>query len=155
VPEVAVGTTLRRTPDQRILIRNSAKYGSGGSRSAARIAKARAAHRDSLRARFPALAHVDLEFTWGGVVAISLNGAPFFGRLASNIFGAAIFNGVGMAMGTALGMLLADLAVGAESELLHDARSLPGPGWLPPPPLLGLAVRPTLSWMHRRARSEI
>jgi glycine/D-amino acid oxidase-like deaminating enzyme len=155
VPEVAVGTTVRRTPDQRILIRNSACYAPGGRFPAERIEKARAAHRDSLQVRFPDLAHVDLEYTWGGVVAISLNGSPFFGRLAPNIFGAAIFNGVGMAMGTALGMLLADLAVGAESDLLRDARSLPRPDWLPPPVLLGLAVRPTLSWMHRQARAEI
>ena len=155
VPEVAVGTTVRRTPDQRILIRNSACYASGGRFPADRIDKVRAAHRDSLRVRFPDLAHIDLEYTWGGVVAISLNGSPFFGRLAPNIFGAGIFNGVGMAMGTALGMLLADLAVGAESDLLRDARSLPRPDWLPPPALLGLAVRPTLWWMHRQARAEI
>jgi glycine/D-amino acid oxidase-like deaminating enzyme len=155
VPEVAVGTTVRRTPDQRILIRNSACYAPGGRFPANQIEKARAAHRDSLRARFPDLAHVDLESTWGGVVAISLNGSPFFGRLAPNLFGAAIFNGVGMAMGSALGMLLADEAVGAESGLLRDARSLPRPSWLPPPPLLGLAVRPALAWMHRQAHAEI
>jgi glycine/D-amino acid oxidase-like deaminating enzyme len=88
-------------------------------------------------------------------VAISLNGSSFFGRLAPNVFGAAIFNGVGMAMGAALGKLLADEAVGAESDLLRDARSLPRPGWLPPSALLGLAVRPTLAWMHRQARAEL
>jgi glycine/D-amino acid oxidase-like deaminating enzyme len=126
VPELAVGTTVRRTPDQRIL-----------------------------RRRFPALGHVDLDSTWGGVVAISLNGAAFFGRLAPNVLGAGIFNGVGMAMGAALGRLLADEALGAESELLQDARALPRPDWLPPAPLLGLAVRPALAWMHRQARAEL
>ncbi len=155
VPEVAVGTTVRRTPDQRILIRNSACYAPGGRFPADRTARARAAHRDSLRVRFPDLAHVDLESTWGGVVAISLNGSPFFGHLAPNVFGAAIFNGVGMAMGSALGMLLADEALGAESDLLRDARSLARPSWLPPPLLLGLAVRPALAWMHHQARAEI
>jgi glycine/D-amino acid oxidase-like deaminating enzyme len=155
VPEVALGTTVRRTPDQRILIRNSACYASGERFPAEGTEKARVAHRDSLRIRFPDLAHVDLEYTWGGVVAISLNGSSFFGRLAPNVFGAAIFNGVGMAMGAALGKLLADEAVGAESDLLRDARSLPRPGWLPPSALLGLAVRPTLAWMHRQARAEL
>jgi glycine/D-amino acid oxidase-like deaminating enzyme len=155
VPELAVGATVRRTPDQRILIRNSACYAPGGPVPAERIAQARAAHRESLRVRFPDLARVELEYTWGGAIAISLNGSPFFGRLAPNVYGAAIFNGVGMAMGAALGMLLADLAVGAESDLLRDARSLPRPGWLPPPPLLGPAVRPTLWWMHRQARAEL
>ncbi len=155
VPEVPVGTSLRRTPDQRLLIRNSAAYVPGGRVSERRIAEVRAAHRDSLRVRFPDLAGVDLEYTWAGTVAISLNETPFFGRLASNIFGAAVFNGVGMALGAASGRLVADLAVGAESELLHDAQSLPRPSWLPPPPVLGLGVRPVLALMHRRARAEL
>lgn len=155
VPEIPVGTTLRRTPDQRLLIRNSASYAPGGRTSERQIEAVRAAHRHSLRVRFPELAGVDLEYTWAGVVAISLNEAPFFGRLASNIFGAAVCNGVGMALGAASGMLLADLAVGAESELLRHVQSLPRPSWLPPPPLLGLGVRPILAWMHRQARAEL
>jgi glycine/D-amino acid oxidase-like deaminating enzyme len=155
VPEVRVGTTVRRTPDQRILIRNDACYAPGGHLPRRRIEKARAAHRRSLRIRFPDLADVDLEHTWAGVVAISLNDTSFFGRLAPNVFGAAVYNGVGMAMGAASGMLLADEAIGAESELLRDVRSLARPAWLPPPPLLGLGVRPALAWMHRRARSEL
>jgi glycine/D-amino acid oxidase-like deaminating enzyme len=155
VPELRVGTTVRRTPDQRILIRNDACYAPGGRLPRRRIEKARAAHRRSLRIRFPDLAHVDLEYTWAGVVAISLNDTPFFGRLAPNIFGAAIYNGVGMAMGAASGMLLADEAIGAQSELLRDIRSLPRPARLPPPPLLGLGVRPALAWMHRRAGAEL
>lgn len=155
VPEIQVGTTLRRTRDQRLLIRNSASYASSGRASERRFEEVREAHRHSLQVRFPDLAGVDLEYTWAGVVAISLNRAPFFGRLASNIFGAAVFNGVGMALGAASGMLLADLAVGAESELLRDIQSLPRPSWLPPPPLLGLGVRPVLAWMHRKARAEL
>ena len=97
VPEIPVGTSLRRTPDQRLLIRNSAWY----------------------------------------------------------VYGAAIFNGVGMALGAASGTLLADLAVGAESEMLRDVQSLPQASWHPPPPLLKLGVRPVLAWMHRQARAEI
>jgi glycine/D-amino acid oxidase-like deaminating enzyme len=155
VPEVAVGTTLRRTSDQRLLIRNSAAYAPGGRPSQRRIERVRAAHRESLRVRFPHLARLDLEYTWAGLIAVSLNETSFFGRLAPNVFGAAIFNGVGMAMGAASGMLLADLAVGAESDLLRDIRSLTRPTWLPPPRLLGVGVRPVLAWMHRQARAEM
>ena len=155
VPEERVGTSLRRTPDQRLLVRNSACYAPSGRLTPKQIEGARAAHRNSLRLRFPALPHVDLEYTWAGVVAISLNETPFFGHLAPNVFGAAIFNGVGMAMGAAAGMGLADLAVGAESELLRNLRSLTRPAWLPPPPVLGLAVRPVLAWMHRQAGVEL
>lgn len=113
--------------------------------------------RNWVQIEFQSDPHVDLEYTWAGVVAISLNDTPFFGRLAPNVFGAAVYNGVGMAMGAASGMLLADEAIGAESELLRDVRSLPRPAWPPPPPppLLGLGVRPALAWMHRRAGAEL
>jgi glycine/D-amino acid oxidase-like deaminating enzyme len=88
-------------------------------------------------------------------VAISLNEAPFFGRLSPNVLGAGIFNGVGMAAGAAAGTLLADLAVGADSELLRDAQSLPQASWHPPRPLLGLGVPPALAWLQYQARAEI
>ena len=58
-------------------------------------------------------------------------------------------------MGTVSGMLLADLAVGADSELLRDLRALPGPAWIPPEPLLGIGVRATLARLQRRAGREL
>jgi len=155
VPEVPVGTSVRRTRDQRILIRNSASYAPRWHSSAATHARARAAQRQSLARRFPSLAEVEFETAWSGVVAISLNGMPYFGRPAANIHCSAVCNGVGVALGSALGMALADDAVAEDSDLLRDARALPRPTWLPPPPLLGIGVRPALAWMHHWAGAEI
>jgi glycine/D-amino acid oxidase-like deaminating enzyme len=155
VPEIAVGTSVRRTSDQRLLIRNGANYIASGRATQGRFERVRAAHANSLRERWPEISGVELEYTWAGTVAISLNEAPFFGRLSPNVLGAGIFNGVGMAAGAAAGTLLADLAVGADSELLRDAQSLPQASWHPPRPLLGLGVPPALAWLQYQARAEI
>ena len=46
-----------------------------------------------------------------GVLGMSLNEAQFFGRIEDSVWAAAGYNGVGVAMGTASGWLLADLIV--------------------------------------------
>jgi glycine/D-amino acid oxidase-like deaminating enzyme len=65
------------------------------------------------------------------------------------------YNGVGVAMGTISGTLLADLVVGADSGLLREIQALPGPTWVPPEPLLGIGVRFTLTRMQARAGAEL
>jgi len=86
---------------------------------------------------------------------MSLNGAHFFGELAPGLFAAAGYNGVGVAMGTIAGRLLADLAVGATPPLLDDMLELPRPRWIPPQPLLGVGVRTALAVLSARARAEL
>jgi glycine/D-amino acid oxidase-like deaminating enzyme len=155
VPEERMGTTVRRTRDQRLLIRNTVRYTSrlqvnGGHRD-----QIRETHRRSLRLRFPMLPEVDFEYTWGGVMGMSLNNAHFFGQLDERLFAAAGCNGVGVALGTISGTLLADLALGEESALLRDMQALPRPAWIPPQPLLALGVRATLARASRRASEEL
>jgi glycine/D-amino acid oxidase-like deaminating enzyme len=151
VPEDPMGTTVRRTQDQRILIRNSVCY---GTRAAIDPRAVRAAHRDAFRARFPMLAGVDFAYTWGGVLGMTRNTGQWFGRAADGLWITAGCNGAGVALGTALGSLLADLAVGADSALLRDAQALPRPGWLPPEPFLRRGVEAALRLMAIRSRSE-
>jgi len=155
VPEETMGTTVRKTRDGRILIRNVVYYSPTLEVPEAQRRHIREAHRCAFRVRFPMLPDVDLEYTWGGVLGISLNGAQFFGELDDKLFVAAGYNGVGVALGTIAGQLLADLAVGADSALLEDMRLLPGPSWIPPEPVSGLAVRAGLAYMARRAREEL
>jgi glycine/D-amino acid oxidase-like deaminating enzyme len=153
VAEDRMGTTLRRTADGRILLRNVVRYVPSlrvGERDLARI---RAEHRRSLGARWPGLEQVDLEFSWGGVIGMSLNQGQFFGRLGPELYASLGYNGTGVAMGTASGMLLADYAVGADSALLGDALALPRPAWLPPQPFLGWGVRFTLAFLRLRVRA--
>jgi glycine/D-amino acid oxidase-like deaminating enzyme len=150
-----MGTTVRRTRDDRILIRNSVCYSAGIRIGEDQRRKIRKIHLDSFRVRFPALCEVAFEYTWGGVMGMSLNNAQFFGRVAPDIFASAAYNGVGIAMGTASGMLLADLAVGSESAPLAEIRALPGPAWIPPDPLLGLGVWATVKRLQARAAAEL
>jgi glycine/D-amino acid oxidase-like deaminating enzyme len=132
------GSTVRRTRDQRLLIRNTFHYSPS---PAVRPRVRRAAgqrHRAALAARFPALREVPFDYTWSGLYATSANGQPYFGELAPGLFTAAVFNFAGIAMGTAAGRLLADLALGEPSPPLADLRQLPPPNWLPPEPLRSL-----------------
>jgi glycine/D-amino acid oxidase-like deaminating enzyme len=154
VSETQMGTTLRRLPDGRMLIRNTVRYRPSLHSDAALHERVRARHRRDFRARFPMLDGVDFEYTWGGVMGVTFNGAQFFGELDPNLFVAAAYNGVGIAMGTISGVLLAELALGADSALLADLRALPGPDRLPPEPALGIGVRATLAYLSRKAAGE-
>ncbi|MHC4447624.1 MAG: NAD(P)/FAD-dependent oxidoreductase [Planctomycetota bacterium] len=154
LPSERIGTTVRRTQDNRILIRNSIRYSAGVRIGDDQRRKIRKIHLNSFRVRFPALREVDFQYTWGGVMGMSMNNAQFFGRVAPDVFASAAYNGVGIATGTASGMLLADLAVGSESALLAEIQALPGPAWIPPDPLLGLGVRATVKLMQVRAGAE-
>ena len=155
VPEEPMGTTVRRTRDQRILVRNTVHYAPSLRVSARVLGAVRTAHRRAFLERFPMLQKVELEYTWGGAMGITLNGAHYFGRLGPNLYAAAGCNGVGVALGTASGALLADLAVAADSDLLRDILALPRPSWIPPEPFLGVGLRPVLGFLRRRARSEL
>jgi glycine/D-amino acid oxidase-like deaminating enzyme len=145
------GSTVRRTRDQRILIRNTFHY---SPRPAVRPRVRRAAgdrHRAALGARFPELREVPFDYTWSGLYATSGNGQPYFGELAHGLFTAAVFNFAGIAMGTAAGRLLADLALGADSPPLADLRLLPLPTWLPPEPLRSLQGWRSVARQNARA----
>jgi len=155
VPEERMGSTVRRTRDQRLLIRNTVHYRADLEISTDYRRAVREIHHHAFQMRFPMLPTVDFEYTWGGVMGLTFNGAHFFGKLDDNLFAAAAYNGVGVALGSISGKLLADLAVGAPSALLDDMLALPGPTWIPPEPLLGVGVRTTLARLRARAREEL
>ena len=154
IPADHLGTTMRYTQDRRLLIRSRVTYSPEFCWSAQGLARIRRHHEDSFKARFPMLPEVEFGHTWGGVLTMSRNGAPCFGRLADNVFAAVCQNGVGVAKGTYSGTLLADLVVGAESDLLRDLLSYPRPAWNVPQPFLGLGVRAKIAWDQMRAGRE-
>ena len=150
-----VGSSVRRLPNGRLLIRNTACYGHRLRHADRQLRRIGEIHRASLGARFPALRDVELEYTWGGVMGMSANGAPFFGRVRSGVLAVTGDNGHGIALGTAAGALMADLAVGCPSELLCDIQQLPAPAWVPPNPLLRIGVQVTTRFLQWRARREL
>lgn len=61
---------------------------------------------------FPILKEIEIEYRWGGDVAITMNRAPDFGRLAPNIYYAQGYSGHGMALAGLAGKLMAETIAG-------------------------------------------
>ena len=142
-----MGATVRYTEDHRILMRNTAEYWPRLSMTAEELKKRRVIHLDAIRARFPALEKLAIEYTWSGVVCVSSNLMPSFGRLADNVYVSGGYNGSGVGGGTIRGSLIVDYAFDRDSELLEDVVTCPRPGWIPPRPFLDLGAL----WRLRRA----
>ena len=153
VPEERMGATLRRTQDGRILVRATVRYDGDGATGS--LTHQEATHRRSFEARFPMLRDVPFEFTWGGKLGMTLNDTHCFGTLEEGIHAAAAYNGVGIAMGTAFGTLMADQIVGIDAPLLPAVRALPRALWTPPDPVLGLGIKAYTSWLQHRAGAEL
>ncbi|MFT0850028.1 FAD-binding oxidoreductase [Achromobacter sp. F4_2707] len=149
-----VGITMRRTPDQRILIRQKMAYAPTLAMSDESRAEARREHQALFDERFPMLKGVTMEHTWTGIICVSRNGAPGFGKVAENVYSAVIHNGVGLTKATAGGMLIADEACGVDNHLLNDVRLQGVPQALPPSPLFDVGLRARFQWELWRHRAE-
>lgn len=146
-----MGSSVRRTVDQRLLIRNTICYRPDFRASERLYHQARANHRAALLRRYPQLAEVDFESTWAGVMGAVPSLYPFFGFLDERMVAAVGYTGAGIAMGTISGLLAAELVSGESSELLGERLRLPGPRQLPPEPFLGLGIRGKTAWMNASA----
>ena len=71
---------------------------------------------------FPQLAGVKLDYAWGGLVDISLNRTPHFGRLSPNVYFAQGFSGHGMALTGLAGKLIAEAIAGTAERFDVFAR---------------------------------
>jgi glycine/D-amino acid oxidase-like deaminating enzyme len=110
LPSHRLGTTLRRVGRDRLMVRSL--YALEGE-----IAPDTAAAklRDRFARRWPALAHVPFAHVWGGTTALTMNGAPWWGRLEDGLYASGGCNGSGITKGTMLGWHLAGLMTGQET----------------------------------------
>ena len=154
IPADPMGTTVRRLGNGRICIRNSFTYNPSVSASAQRLKRALASHQHSFEKRFPMLPKVTLEYTWGGALCVSRNGGAPFGQIRPGVFSALCQNGLGLTRGTISGKLIAEYALGVQSELLDYMLLQPQPQSNPPEPILGIGVRSTLAWKEWQAGTE-
>ncbi|MBO9551291.1 FAD-binding oxidoreductase [Pseudomonas sp.] len=154
IPADPFGTTMRRTVDNRLLIRNSFSYNPDGRSNRKYLQRFVERHRDSFARRFPMLPGVNFEYTWGGALALSRNHMGFFGKLAPNVVGALCCNGLGVTRGTVTGKLLADWLAGDKNELIEFLLNAPGPCANPPQPLVSLGLNANLMWGQFRAGKE-
>lgn len=154
IPADPFGSTLRRTPDNRLLVRNSFSFNPDGRRNEKFLARVGQHHRNSFERRFPMLPKVEFEYTWGGAMCLSRNHMAHFGQLAPNVYGALCCNGLGITRGTITGTLLADWLAGQRNELIDFLLSAPGPSSNPPEPFLSIGVNFNLALGQYRAGKE-
>lgn len=154
IPADPFGSTLRRTPDQRLLVRNSFSFNTDGRARQRYLDRAGRQHRESFERRFPMLSGLPFEYTWGGSMCLSRNHLSHFGTLAPRIHAALCCNGLGITRGTATGTLLANWLSGERDELIDFLLGTPGPNRNPPEPFLSLGVNLNLHWGQRRAGQE-
>ncbi|MFZ6048468.1 NAD(P)/FAD-dependent oxidoreductase [Pseudomonas sp. CR3202] len=154
IPADPFGTTVRRTPDNRLLIRNSFSFNPDGRSNTKYLDRFVKRHRASYERRFPMLPGVEFEYTWGGSLALSRNHMGHFGELAPNVYGALCCNGLGVTRGTATGKLLADWLANDRDELIDFLLRTSGPNRNPPEPFLSAGVNLNLKWGQYRAGRE-
>jgi gamma-glutamylputrescine oxidase len=85
---------------------------------------------------FPSLAHIPIDYAWGGAVGVTMNRLPHMGR-TGNVFYAHGFSGHGALVTTLAGELMAEAVVGTMSRFdlfanLPHSR-FPGGKWLSRP----------------------
>lgn len=126
IPAESFGTTVRRTADNRLFIRNIYDYCDGFHTTERQLARARRSHQKSFDRRFPEISSIGFEHTWGGALSLAQNGGHVFGRLADRVYGVGFCNGTGVSKGAIYGKAVAELASGMESKsiriLLNKAR---------------------------------
>lgn len=154
IPAHPFGTTLRRTPDNRILVRNSFSFNPAGQVDPRALARAQVRQRLSFERRFPALKEVTFDYSWGGAMGLTRNHMGYFGPLEANVFAALGCNGLGLTRGTITGTLLADWLAGDRNALIEFLVNSSGPSLNPPEPFLSLGVRASLRWGEHRAGLE-
>lgn len=140
------GVTMRYTNDRRILIRQGMEYCPSQNGVPPHRVDVQRRHKRLFYARFPMLPEVEIEHTWCGILCLSRNSAPGFGKLRSNVWSAVCQNGVGVTKGTFGGILAADMATERDNPLIEDMLSLGEPNPLPPKPFVDLGVRARFAW---------
>ena len=107
---------FRLSRDHRLLFGGRASYSSWPPPNLGGVMRRR------IRAVFPQLAQVPVEYLWGGYVDISLNRAPHWGRLGGNVYFAQGFSGHGVATTGLAGRLIAEAITGQSRRLDAFAR---------------------------------
>ncbi|OXY83197.1 NAD(P)/FAD-dependent oxidoreductase [Oceanimonas doudoroffii] len=155
IPADPFGTTVRKTADNRLFIRNVYRYVRDFITTESDVAGAKERHQISFDARFPAISNIGFQYTWGGALCLSQNsGGTVFGELASGVFGAGFCNGTGLAKGAIYGKAIAELASGKSSRTIDILNSRVKPGPTLPRFILEAGVRINTAYRFHKAGPE-
>jgi gamma-glutamylputrescine oxidase len=107
---------FRRSSDHRLLFGGRVSYSGLDPLGTRRATRAR------MLKVFPQLADTNIDFAWGGLVDITLNRAPHFGRLEPDVYFVQGFSGHGIALTGIAGKLLAEAISGTHDRFDVFAR---------------------------------
>jgi len=155
IPADSFGTTVRRTRDKRLFLRNVYRYAKDFKMNKAQVMQAAKQQQIAFERRWPQLAHIGFEVNWGGLLTLAQNGGMVFGELAENVYGAAFCNGTGISRGTAFGKAVAELAAGKDSPIIHILKRKKAPSRAWPTPITALGVNTVTSWRFKQAGEEV
>lgn len=146
-----MGSSVRRTRDQRLLIRNTIYHNNNLQVSEEKNRQILANHKLAYDVRFGKLGDIEFEYTWGGLMGSAKNSQLSFAEVSRQVYSAAGFTAAGIAMGTAAGQVLADFALGEDSQLVSDILALPKATWMPPNPFRSIGGSFMAERMNRQA----
>lgn len=149
------GSTLRLTPEGRIFIRNVLDFIPDMKSNPHQLQKVYQCHRNSFEARFPALKYKRFDFTWGGMICVTLNRQAIFEKLENGVYVIGGSNGVGVVKGTYLGYYIAELISGKSSENLDFILKNNRAGMMPPDPFRSVGAKIRLWYEQRNAAGDI
>ena len=150
LPCLPGGATLRKTRDNRLLVRQAFAYTPQGCPTQADYGRFLDRARETIALRWPELVQVPFDHVWSGVMSLTRNNAQLFGQIETNLYVAAFCNGAGNTSGTMAGKLMAALSAGRASDLLSDQMGLPRPRWLPPDLVRGFFVNWQIATANRQ-----
>ncbi len=148
------GTTVRFTRTNRLIVRNGFKYPTWFTCSPERIRRSRKMLRKAFNNRFPNLTHVNFEHVWAGLIHLTMNSKPVFGR-KGNIHYSGVGEGAGVAKTFTMGMYHAEWVNGMDSDVLKFLQNDKKPSWLPPEPFKTVGAECRFAWEWLNARGEI
>jgi len=155
IPANSFGTTVRRTVDNRLFLRNVYAYADDFKTTTEDVMKARRQQQVAFDRRWPSLSSMGFEASWGGLLTLAQNGGMVFGELADGVYGAAFCNGTGVARGAAFGKAIGEMASGKSSPVIDILKSRATPSRPYPRLVTSLGVRIVTAMRFRQAGAEV
>ncbi|WP_230965867.1 NAD(P)/FAD-dependent oxidoreductase [Burkholderia cepacia] len=155
IPANSFGTTVRRTIDNRLFLRNVYSYADHFKTTVDDVMKARIQQQVAFDRRWPDLSSIGFEASWGGLLTLAQNGGMVWGELAPNVYGAAFCNGTGVSRGTAFGKAVAELAAGMNSPAIEILKRKAAPSRAYPRIITSLGVKFVTGRRFKEAGIEV
>lgn len=149
IPANRLGTTLRKIQNRRFMVRSAYSY-----EKEQPLNHVKEMLQSCYVRRYPHMQDHRFEYIWGGVTALTRNGAVYFGQVKDGMYISIGCNGAGVLKGSMFGKLMGEMACGHTSPALADALGFERPAWLPPEPLRKVAVISAIQYQKHKAGLE-